>query len=227
MNIKGELEKLIKNIYIPTVFYIPNALFPNLSTEVKLKLAEEQFFNTLGIIDANENVSTLNNWIKGTDIFKKSHFLKINFIQLVEFENNLTREAFSHLINEYLNSTYAYNHVYSWMANHIEQDIPTISDDYKKFFLHQAEVIKSHILEISDRFLVIKEDINAVIDFDRIFDNGKKELIKDDYFKTFLNQNTPISRLTKSEKRKMLLPADEEVDNMLLASIFNVDFLKL
>lgn len=208
------------------VFYIPNTLFPNLSKATRKKLEKEHFFNTIGILDSKENVKTLVNSLLNLDVYKKTNFLKSNFIQLVEFENKLTNEAFKHLIDEYINSAHIYKRIYSWMANHIEKDIPTLEDNYKMLFTYQTEVLNNHIVEIKGRFVINKKNVNVPINLHKLRNFGIKLSTLNEDVKTILKQKTRASKSYATETSKIFLPSDDEVDNMLLSSIFNMDFLK-
>jgi hypothetical protein len=227
MDVKNELEKLTKNIYIPMVFYIPYALFPNLSEDSRKKLDDVQFFNTMGIFNIQEDVKPLIGSISSIDIAKKSSVLKRNFIQLVEFEGQLSSEAFSHVINEYLNSAHAYNYIYTWMVKHVENDIPSIKGDYKNFFIYQEEALNQHILELNDRFLFYNKPIETTESFNDIFEKGKAVFtLNNDLKSALIQSNIPSKKppkITPIRKDKFPLPTDEDVDDMLLKSVFNVN----
>lgn len=227
MNIKEELEKLTKNIYIPMVFYIPCALFPDMSEESKKNLEDQQFFNTIQLLNINEDVKPLQNNILSVNVLKKSSILKSNFLELLEFENKLTKESFKHLINEYLNSAYGYDYVYTWMATHIDNDVPTALDNEKHFFMFQAQALNQHIRDIHDRFLKNKKYNNTKINFKKIINYGTDVLVLDKKLKTVLKNRNTTSLIQTKKKNKFMPPSEEDVKKMLLKSVFNVNYSEL
>ena len=70
MDASKEMEELLKRIYMPTVFYFPKELFPDLTPETKKTLKAYRFFEDLGILKANGDAGSLKKPINTLEIFK-------------------------------------------------------------------------------------------------------------------------------------------------------------
>tara|TARA_R110002073_G_scaffold72537_1_gene177071 strand:- start:32127 stop:32825 length:699 start_codon:yes stop_codon:yes gene_type:complete len=228
MNVKDELERLTENIYIPTVFYVPKSVLPDLSEESIKELDGIGLIHTLLIFNLEKQLKSLAKDVSSMNIFEKEAILKTNYIQLIEIENQLTKESFLHVLNEYLQAARGYNHIYSWMLNHIDEDIPSITANFKSFFRYQAAVLKQHTLEVKNKFLHYNEQIDTSNNLDKIIEKGKEVIkLNSDFNKVIDETNIPAtepSKTTEKKKVTLQLPSEDQVDRELLASVFHVDF---
>jgi hypothetical protein len=221
MNIQEELERLTKNVYTPMVFYVPYDILEYIPQELGERLDEEEFFNTMVMIDAKGGISTLSGSIGNLDILSKSKVLKTNLLQLIELEGKIKKETFEMLMEEYLETLTGYDFIYTWMADHMARDIPEVHVSYGSYFTIQSNSVKEHLLQIKERFIDAKREITSEPNFDSIIESGKKFFPTVDSLNATQKKDTPQK---SRRKKKKVLPTEEEVDKWLLETVFSVDF---
>ena len=222
MNIQAELERLNKNVYTPMVFYFPYDVLPFIAETAVKELEEQDFFNSMCIIDSKGKVSSLSGNFQSIEIFGKSKILKSNFLQLLELEGKMKVETFSMFIEEYRNTVSSFDYIYTWMVENIARDIPKKDISYRNIFELQAMDMKQHLFEIEERFIGRSAKAKGELNFERIIEDTKSLFpVKEGSDAT---QDGTVKKLKSKRKKKTMLPREEEIDLWLLESVFNVDF---
>lgn len=227
MDIQALLQKLSKKVYLPMVFYIPYEALPHIDLTIKKQLEDLSIFNTLTIIKANEDVVYVEAHDISFEIFQKSDRLKSNLIELIELESNLQEESFVMLFENYLNTVNCYDFVYSWMASHVEKDISDLKPHLKQFFSYQQDVLSQHLVELKERFTLYDQQETNTLNLKTIFTASKELLpIPNELKATIAIPNSEHNSSKKSpnkRKKKIVLPSNEAVDQLLLKSLFKVN----
>ena len=113
MDVQTRVGDLQKSIYYPSIFYIPYALYPNLSEEILMELEDHEFFNTLGIITELGEVGSFKNK-DSFNVMVKPIILKQNIFQLLEMKGHLQKEILNMVINDYWAIVNFWDHIYDW-----------------------------------------------------------------------------------------------------------------
>ena len=152
MEASREMESLLKRIYMPSVFYFPKALFPNLSPETQKELKEYHFFEDLGIIKDNGDVGSLKTSFNALEIYKKDGVLEGNVFQFLEMKERLSGEAFRFLLDKYLSHVKTWVYAYNWLLDNFDKQIPETSKKEKVLFKYQCTILNNHLAKLNQKF---------------------------------------------------------------------------
>ena len=226
MDIKTRIADLQKSIYLPSIFYIPYVLFPDLSEESIIELEDNEFFNTLGIITERGEVGSFKNK-DSLNILVKPTVLRQNVFQLLEMKGHLQNETFNMVLDDYWSTVNFWDHIYEWLRYNVEQDIPTIRESTITLFNHQSDAIKAHLSQLQVRFQV--SATIAPINRKELLERHKDLIPLDQkqfghIFKKKENVIAPKDNtIPKGKLKKTIsLPSDAEVDVLILKRVFNV-----
>ena len=228
MDIKTTVADLQKSIYQPSIFYFPYALYPNLSEEILMELEDHEFFNTLGIITELGEVGSFKNK-DSFNVMIKPIILRQNIFQLLEMKGHLQKETFNMVLEDYWSIVNLWDHIYEWLRNNVEQDIPTIRESTISLFNLQSDAIKAHLSQLMAQFQVSATD--TPFNQQELLERHKNLIPLDQkkFEHIFQPQEKIDASLQKSNpktkrKKTFSVPSDAEVDKLLLERIFNVSF---
>lgn len=226
MEATKEMESLLKRIYMPSVFYFPKELFSNLSPETNKVLMEYQFFEDIGIIKINEDISSLRRHINALEIYKKDNVLEGNVFQLLEMKDRLGRESFRFLLDKYLSNVKAWIFAYNWLLNNFDKYMPKTSKNEKLLFEYQCKILDDHLTKLNLKFQFNFKNTKAtnlmdvlskkrgLFHFDKSIHHSIKRSIK--------NNDEDKENKTSKPIKKQLLLTDKEADEFLLKTVFNI-----
>jgi hypothetical protein len=226
MGSSNDMEELLKRIYQPTVFYLPYELFLNLSVKVKKDLESYGFFEDLGVIKSDGNVSSLNQ-INGLELYRKDVILETNLFQLLEMKERLKSQSFGFLLEKYLSNVNAWIYAYNWLYQNLVKQIPQASESNIAMFEYQRVVLEKHLISLKQYFEFkphgnpTKNEIaNILLDnkealpLDKVLIDNIVEATKD------IGHVEKQKSIKKGEK-EILLTA-KQADDYLLKTVFNL-----
>lgn len=226
MEATKEMESLLKRIYMPTVFYFPKALFPNLSPETKKELKEYHFFEDLGIIKSNGEVGPLKKAFNALEIYKKDGVLEVNIFQLLEMKDRLNGEAFYFLLDKYLSHVKSWVYAYNWLLENFDKQIPKTSKNQKPLFEHQCTILDNHLAKLNQKFQFNFNNTSAINLVDVLSKNKSvfpfNKSIYDSLKGSVKKIDVDHQNKTTKQNKKQLLLTEKEADEFLLKTVFNM-----
>ncbi|WP_418602806.1 hypothetical protein [Hwangdonia sp.] len=226
MEATKEMEALLKRIYMPSVFYFPKALFPNLSAETKKMLMEYRFFEDIGIIKTNEDIRSLRIPTNALEIYKKDNVLEGNLFQLLEMKDRLGRESFRFLFDKYLSNVKAWIFGYKRLLENFDSCMPKTSKNKKIFFEYQCRALDDHLIKLNQKFQFNFKNtkttnlIDVLSKHKSVFPFNKS--IHHSLIRSIEKNDNEKERETKKPIKKQLLLTEKEADEFLLKTVFNV-----
>lgn len=226
MQASKDMEELLKRIYMPSVFYFPKALFPDLTPKAKKELDEYHFFEDLGVLKVDGDVGSLKKLTNTLEISKKDNVLEGNIFQLLELKERLKQESFRFLLEKYISHVKTWIYAYKWLLDNFDKQIPETDKNQKSLFEYQCVVLDDHLTKLTQKF---QFNINRTERVDLV------EVLKDN--NRILPQNQPLynnliqgvkegreSKKQQSEKqtKKQILLTEYQADDFLLKTVFNV-----
>lgn len=215
---------LIENLTKNYIFYIPSSIYSMVeSSELKGIIPKDEYDKIVYLEDkSNMRTTNLDQMIL-IDLMRKKDFLKQNLITLLDVKTSLSSAAFDEILKGYQNHLKWHLHVSSWMQKHLKSSFPKIKDVLINAFKFQTDNFSTHSIEIERHFKLNQEDINLnnidVINNLKVnFDDTEKKKIF--HINPNFNSKSAISKASKKDK---IIITDEEIDNFLLETIFNVE----
>lgn len=226
MDVDTTVADLQKALYHPSLFYIPYALFPDLSEESFIELEAMDFFNTLGTLTEAGEVSPFNNK-HSFIILTKTTLLRQNIVQLSELKAHVQEATFKLILEDYWSTAKLWEYIYDWLKNNVAEDVPTIDKFTVDLFKLQSEAIKAHLLQLKEQFQLSSH--TQPLDRKAFLDRHKNLMPFNQHtvahiFNNDVQPSSSESITTKFGKRKNNgdIPSIEEVDAYLLDRVFNV-----
>ncbi|MDO7173906.1 hypothetical protein [Mariniflexile sp. AS56] len=227
MSASLEMEALLNRIYLPTVFYFPHELFPNLSPETKKVLEEYHFFEELGVLKADGEVSSLNQGIHSLELFKKDTILESNLFELLETKERLKSQSFGVLLERYLLNVKAWIFAYKWLHENFSKQIPKDSDNYLPLFEYQSVVLEKHLTSLKQYFkfddqggLGSNELADVLLENKAVFPLNKT--VVDDIVEASKGVKQLETLNPVKKQKKPLLLTNSQADDFLLKTVFNI-----
>jgi hypothetical protein len=227
MSASNEMEALLKRIYLPTVFYFPYELFPNLSQETKKNLEAYHFFEDLGILKIDGKVSSINEAANSLELYKKDVILESNLFQLLEMKERLKSQSFGFLLEKYLANVNAWIYAYNWLSLNLVKQIPQASKSHIPLFEYQKVILENHLTTLkqyfkfkandnptTDEMVNVLLDNNETLSLDKALINDIVEASKD-------IKNIEKQKPIKKAKKQLLLTA-KQADDYLLKTVFRI-----
>lgn len=216
---------LIENLTRNYIFYIPSAIYTTVENSEFKGLVPKEEYDKIVYYESKSNVRTTNlDQIILLDLINKKEVLKQNVILLLEAKTSLSSPAFNIVLKDYQNHLKWHVHVSSWMDENLKSSFPNIKDVLINVFQFQSENFRSHHLEIDNHFELNLEDVklNNVIVINSLKTNFPETSKQDHVFNInqHISQKSALSEEPIEEKQ---IITDEDIDNFLLETIFNVE----
>ncbi|MFL1012091.1 hypothetical protein [Flavisericum labens] len=226
MSAGKHMEELLKRIYMPSVFYFPKALFPNLSAETRQMLDVYGFFEDTGILKANGDVGSITTPVNALEIYKKEDVLNGNLFQLLEIKEGHQNKSFGFLFEKYLSQVKTWAGVYDWLLNNLEKQIPQEYHGQKPLFEYQCIVLDKHLTMLDQEFQ-FNIDETATTNVVDILAENEAILPISGLLSNDLQASRSGEAINKKQKvtkpsKKPLLLTEQEADEYLLERVFNV-----
>lgn len=226
MGASNEMEGLLERIYMPSVFYFPKELFPELSPEAKKTLEEHRFFEDLGILRADGDVGSLKKVANTLEIAKKGDILDGNVFQLLEMKGRLKAGPFGFLFDKYLSNVKTWARAYKWLLENFERQIFEADENQKSYFEYQCMILDEHLIKLNQKFR-FDFNVTAMADLVDVLSQGKKTLplgrpLFNDIIKGVHRVEENKKHKPVKQHKKQVLLTNEEADGYLLKTVFNV-----
>ncbi len=121
MGFNNDIEDLINALYRPSIFYIPTTLFPNISEKVKQEFLDYRVTNEVAILKVNGKTAYADKCIPTMELLGKSNCLENNLFQLHKFKDQLKKDSFDFIFENYLRNVSACEYVYDWLNDNIRK----------------------------------------------------------------------------------------------------------
>ncbi|WP_372938682.1 hypothetical protein [Seonamhaeicola sp.] len=218
MNFNNDIQDLIMGLYRPSIFYIPSSLFPNASEKAKEGFKEFRVTDELAVLKITGDISYIENCIPTIELLNKQNNLDNNIFQLHKFQDQLKKDSFEFILNNYLKNVAACKYVYDWLKNNLNS-ISNVNEEITNLFNLQYELTKQHIEKLQSLFLVTKPIENEKLE--NVIEHTSN-IISDKKF------NTVIKNIgNKKYRRRKQKLTEKEVDVYLLQTVFQVDFSQI
>lgn len=217
-------KTLQNNLYYNTLFYVPKSVYHHLMTLGLDKLIPFHKLNTLIYHNEEGLFLKVDYKIDFYKIMSKTSLLNDNLFRLTDEKKQFAEGDFKMLLNKYLEHLNALVYVTSWLDSNSIQFIPHTNDANKKALKAQAINFKNHLNEINSQFGLFPPskkqfDLDVIV---KTFKNVKNSQSKIDVVKKA--SSPEIEKNTKRQKKeKPILITDQESENFLLETIFNID----
>lgn len=221
-----EMEELLKRIYMPSVFYFPIELFPDLSTETKKELDKYQFFEELGILKANGEVEPLKRAANTLEIGKKDGVLEANVFQLLETKERLKRESFVFLLDRYLSYVKTWIYAYNWLLSNFDKQFTETDKKLKSLFEYQCVVLDNHLKILNQKFQFNYSNTPTTNLVDILSKNKEMlplgQSLNNDLKGSVKKVEVKADQKSVKQNKKKLLLTEKQADDFLLKTVFNV-----
>lgn len=216
----NDIEDLINGLYRPSIFYIPETFFSNISDEIKQGLIDYRVTNELAVLKQTGEIAYVENCIPVLELLNKANNLENNLFQLHRFRDNLKKDSFLFILDSYSKNVTACEFVYGWLFNNLGVAIEKVKEDHKNLFDLQHTLAKQH-LEKLEQFFSIENTIGA----EKIEDVIKSSysIFTDKKFNEVI-ADPAKGKTNLKRKNKQSLLTESEADRFLLEKVFNVKF---
>ncbi len=224
MALEDAFNDLRSNLYKPLIFFIPKSLIPESKKEWLESPEFAQLFNKVALIEKSGEINELKSCPGLFQIMEKPSILNGNIFLLSDQKAALNSFQFNLLMEKYLEQLRFYNTIAKWMALHIAEHCE-IDDNIKSYFELQDDFFLNHSQEIEAKFKIDTTTLTKPMDvlehvekdlspFEKLIENNKSQ-----------NGITKLGRQmgqTKTRKTKPVLVTNQEAEDFLLKSVFNV-----
>lgn len=228
MALNNEIQNLISTVHKPSIFYMPERLFPNLDANTIEQFEGIGFLNTLLIIDANGDPHPIKSGIEYFALLRKPKILKSNVLQLIEMKSKLDKEAFLYLLKDYTNEVDTWVSTSEVIRNEAKIEAKNYLTTMQSYLDLQHHSLKEHQTELKAQFGKWK----TKVELDRIAKFFRKTSINISQPNNKLEKSFNNNKIgdtvdkknnvqAKSQKKKTHL-SNEDADKYLLKTVFNV-----
>ncbi|WMI64106.1 hypothetical protein RBH94_08480 [Aestuariibaculum sp. YM273] len=219
----NDLEVLVQGIYRPSLFYIPNNIFPDLTPEQEKEFNDYRVINAVGVLKANGDTTYANKCSPTVELLSKPTQLENNVYQLQKLRDELSKETFDYLLGEYQKHILTCKYVYDWLLNNTNEAINEVTKEELSLFKLQLDWISSHIDKVQAVFCLdrkqTEETPEELTELPNSVFNNKA------YNNILKKENLSKDKPTKVKKsKKANLPSEQDIDAYLLETVFNVNF---
>lgn len=211
------LEKLLLNLRVSYIFYIPKDLLPKEELEkLHPDLVKDIFDQIIGL--DKEGTPNPNYKLYILDIMDKRSLLKQNTMALLEAKVKMDEASLNYILEEYKKHLDGHLHISNWLNTHLQKYFPKEYPEVHSLFLHHNNSFIDHSKELVTLFNLeintpLKND--PVKEFKNLFLNEKSA-------ENVVNQST-ISTVEKWLIKPVKEITDDEIDHMLLNQVFGLD----
>lgn len=215
---------LIENLTKNYIFYIPSSIYRIIEdSPLKGIIPKDEYDRIVYLEDKSKIRTTDLDQMILIDLIRKKDNLKQNLITLLDVKTSLSSAAFDEILKGYQNHLKWHLYVSSWMQKHLKSSFPNIKDVLINAFKFQTDNFSTHSIEIERHFKLNQEDINlnnidVINNLKANFGDTEKKKI----FHVNPNFNLKPTSFKALEKEKSAI-TDEEIDNFLLETIFNIE----
>lgn len=236
-------DKLVEVLIRDVVFYIPSALIPTYLLKDLKDQIPKGFLDEISILDIPGGFGVFENKEFSERFLLKRTSLEQNIYTLLKKKKELDSKEFHYVLGKYFDQVEFYCAIVNWLSVNLsiyhknEIDMVTIGS-----FELQNELYKSHFIELINLFypselIQLKEyyDLSELLktyfpDLMARYDKASNALLVKSHidfsqhdFKEDQNKTTKEKKTIKKKKKKPLI-SDQEAEEFILKSVFNINF---
>jgi len=196
------------NLIRSYIFYIPDSIYEDLNRTAFKGIIKQADLNKLGYFDNDLNVSTNLKLLRTIDFITKSKYLEKNILQLFKAKKELSTSEFNYLLEAYKEHVVAHTFITEELNRNLKKYFQNIDLEIINLFKLQAQAFEKHQKAISTHFGKLEEP---------------NTFNQEEFIKRFQENKFKIASKSsiKKDKKKPLI-TNEEADDFLLKTIFNV-----
>ena len=211
------LEKLLLNLKVSYIFYIPKDILSKEELErLHPDLVKDIFDQIIGLDkDGNPNP---NYKVCILDIMDKRGLLKQNTINLLEIKVKMDEASLNYILKEYKKHLDSHIYISHWLNDNLKKYFPNEYPEVHSLFRHHHETFIEHSKEMVSLFNLEAVTIlknNPIKEFQNL-------VLNDNSVKNVTYQST-ISTVEKLVIIPVKEITDNEIDNLLLNQVFGID----
>ena len=216
---------LIENLTRNYIFYIPSEIYTTVENSEFKGLVPKEEYDKIVYYESKSKVRTTNlDQMILLDLMNKKEVLKQNVILLLEAKTSLSSPAFNIVLKDYQNHLKWHVHVSSWMHENLKSSFPNVKDVLINAFQFQSKNFRSHHLEIESHFQLNHEDVQLNnIDVINSLKTNFPETSKQNTVFNINQTNSEKSTISEEYIEEKQIITDEDIDDFLLETIFNVE----
>lgn len=244
---KDSLEKffmkLNKNLFEELLFYIPEHLIADELLIENNLLELKKYFQTVIYMDRMKGPVLLEESKSKLNMILRTSFLEKNIFILLKKKDKESKATFNFILEKYVNQIQGYCFVSKWMADNIETTVvKDLNTKAINSFKEQSECYRIHLADIKSHFqneeiVVLRESTvsNDSIEeyipklMEQIQSLDEKIDMKTALLDSIVKEVTSEAVKSNPEKvaqKKKLLISQNEADEFILRTVFNLTLMK-
>ncbi|MBC7747210.1 MAG: hypothetical protein H7Z76_01285 [Methylotenera sp.] len=245
-SLEAFLDNLVRVLLQDVAFYIPKSIFPKkLLRSIPLEFPEH-FFDEVFYLDLKNGMMFFEVIAFNEKLMDKPRLFERNIIQLLKKKEELGETEFDYLLEKYFEKVQFYSNLVFFLCIKYEFYFKDTLDPLTRgVFELQLRYYKNHCLELIDRFFKGQEvHVKNHYDLEEVLEKYLPDLSTrlGIYYKELMHESTikfPNSILQEDEKqsqteepivqkgpkkrlKKTPLLSDQEVEDFILSTVFNV-----
>lgn len=240
------LDNLVRVLLQDLVFYVPKSCFPKkLLRNIPIEFPEH-FFDEVFYLDVKNGMMFFEVVAFNEKLMDKPRLFEQNIIQLLKMKEELGEMEFDYLLEKYFDTTqFCSNLVFFLCIKYEFYFKDTLDPLTRGVFELQLRFYKNHCLALIDRFYQGKEvQIKNHYDLEEVLEKYLPDLSTrlGIYYKELVHESTfefpnpilqgdenqsqvevpKVQKLPKKRTKKAPLLSDQEVEDFILSTVFNV-----
>ncbi len=240
------LDSLVRVLLQDVAFYIPKSIFPKkLLRKIPLEFPEH-FFDEVFYLDLKNGMMFFEAVAYNEKLMVKSRLFEHNIVQLLKKKEELRGTEFDYLLEKYFEKVQFYSNLVFFLCIKYEFYFKDTFDPLTKgVFELQLRFYKNHCLALIDRFYQGKEvQIKNQYDLEEVLEKYLPDFVSrlGIYYKEQVHESTiefsnsilqedenqsqvevpKVQNGTKKRIKKAPLLSDQEVEDFILSTVFNV-----
>lgn len=245
-SIDAFLDNLVRVLLQDVAFYIPKSIFPKkFFRNIPLEFPEH-FFDEVFYFDLKSGMMFFEAVAFNEKLMDKPRLLENNIIELLKKKDELGETEFNYLLDKYFELVQFYSNLVFFLCVRYEFYFKEALDPLTRgVFELQLRFYKNHCLALIDRFYQGKEvQIKNHYDLDDVLEKYLPDLTTrlGIYYKELVQESTiefsdsilqgdekqsevevpKVQKLPKKRIKKAPLLSDQEVEDFILSTVFNV-----
>jgi hypothetical protein len=245
-SLEAFLDSLVQVLLQDLAFYIPKSIFPKkLLRNIPLEFPEH-FFDEVFYLDLKNGMMFFEVIAFNEKLMDKPRLFERNIIQLLKQKEELGETEFNYLLEKYFETSQFYSNLVFFLCIKYEFYFKDTLDPLTRgVFELQLRFYKNHCLALIDRFCQGKEvQIKNHYDLEEVLEKYLPDLSTrlGIYYKELVHESTiefpksilqvdenqsqaevpNVQKMPKKRIKKEPLLSDQEVEDFILSTVFNV-----
>jgi hypothetical protein len=245
-SLEAFLDNLVRVLLQDLAFYIPKSIFPNkLLRNIPLEFPEH-FFDEVFYLDLKNGMMFFEAVSYNEKLLDKPRLFERNIVQLLKKKEELGENEFKYLLEKYFEKVQFYSNLVFFLCIKYEFYFKDTLDPLTRGVIElQLRYYKNHCLALIDRFYQGKEvQIKNHYDLEEVLENYLPDFVSrlGIYYKEQVHESTiefsnsilqedenqsqvevsRVQKLPKKRIKKAPLLSDQEVEDFILSTVFNV-----